>query len=79
MLKESMESDVGNALLIVERLKKSLPAQRMDLTEGVKAWFQEGWVHIRPSNTEPVLRINVESRTRKDAAQLMKRLRKLLK
>jgi phosphomannomutase len=79
MLKESLESDVGNALLIVERLKKNLPAQRMDLTEGVKAWFPDGWVHIRPSNTEPVIRINVESLTRRDAVRLMRRVRRLLR
>jgi phosphomannomutase len=79
MLKESLESDMGNALLIVERLKKNLPAQRLDLTEGVKAWFPDGWVHIRPSNTEPVIRINVESRTRRDSMRLMRRVRKLLR
>ena len=27
-----------------------------DTTDGVKVNFEEGWVHLRPSNTEPIVR-----------------------
>ena len=31
-----------------------------DTTDGVKVNFEEGWVHLRPSNTEPIVRIYAE-------------------
>ncbi|MDX1548599.1 MAG: phosphoglucosamine mutase, partial [Rhodothermales bacterium] len=38
--------------------------------DGVKIDLKDGWVHVRPSNTEPILRVYAEARTREDAEAL---------
>ncbi|GAB5493266.1 MAG: phosphomannomutase/phosphoglucomutase [Phototrophicaceae bacterium] len=39
------------------------------LLDGIRAQFDAGWVIIRESNTEPVLSIRIEGKTREDAMQ----------
>ncbi|WP_103020415.1 phosphoglucosamine mutase [Salinibacter altiplanensis] len=43
--------------------------------DGLKINFDESWVHMRPSNTEPVLRVYAEAPTRSDAHALANRFR----
>ena len=47
--------------------------------DGVKAWDRAGWVLVRPSNTEPLMRIFTEAKTQKRLAQLMDLAQTLLK
>lgn len=39
-------------------------------TDGVKIDFEEGWVHLRKSNTEPIVRIYSEAKTKSEAEKL---------
>ena len=50
-------------------------ADRVDVRDGVKLDFADGWVHIRLSNTEPVVRVYAEARTREAADDLARRYR----
>ncbi len=43
----------------------------VDTTDGVKIWYTDGWVLIRPSGTEPIIRIFAESKTKERAEELM--------
>jgi phosphomannomutase len=43
---------------------KTFPVSAID---GVKIDFEDGWVHLRPSNTEPIIRIYAESTDRNKA------------
>ena len=38
--------------------------------DGLKIDFKNGWVHVRKSNTEPIIRIYAESYTKEDAQNL---------
>ena len=38
--------------------------------EGVKVYFSDSWVHMRSSNTEPIIRIYAESGDRRSAEKL---------
>jgi phosphomannomutase len=38
-------------------------AQSIDWLDGVSIWYRTWWANIRPSNTQPVLRLNVEADT----------------
>jgi len=44
-----------------------------DTTDGVKVTLPEGWVHLRRSNTEPIVRAIAESRDESQAAALTER------
>ncbi|MCC7575672.1 MAG: phosphoglucosamine mutase [Methanomethylovorans sp.] len=58
---------------IMEKLKAEVNTGQMkvDTTDGVKIWYEDGWVLIRPSGTEPIIRIFAESRTNERAVELM--------
>jgi phosphomannomutase len=51
---------------IVEKYKK----QKVDLTDGIKILWRNRWVQIRPSNTEPIIRIYSEAKTVEEANAL---------
>lgn len=42
--------------------------------DGVKIDFKNGWVHLRPSNTEPIIRIYAESETEAFAESMAKKI-----
>jgi len=46
-------------------------ARGIDLSDGVKVGFEDGWVHVRASNTESMIRIIVEADTADRAGELM--------
>jgi phosphomannomutase len=48
---------------MMQALEEAFPDAAPDRTDGLKIVVPEGWVHVRASNTEPILRIAVETRT----------------
>ncbi|MCX6257595.1 MAG: phosphoglucosamine mutase [Bacteroidia bacterium] len=59
---------------MLDKLKnkfKNTPGVIINDTDGVKLDFSEGWVHMRKSNTEPILRIYAESRSIGQAEKLV--------
>ena len=38
-------------------------AESIDKLDGVSIWFKDWWFNLRPSNTEPLLRLNIEAKT----------------
>jgi phosphomannomutase/phosphoglucomutase len=44
---------------------------KLDTTDGVKIWYEDGWVLIRPSGTEPIFRIFAEAKKQERAEKLM--------
>ena len=43
----------------------------IDTTDGIKIWYDDGWLLIRPSGTEPIIRIFVEAETKRRARDLL--------
>lgn len=62
-----------------ERLLLEIQSQYADFnpdtTDGVKIDFEEGWVHLRKSNTEPIIRIYSEGNTPEKAFQLAEEMK----
>ncbi|AKB34817.1 Phosphomannomutase [Methanosarcina siciliae C2J] len=44
---------------------------KIDTIDGVKIWYEDGWVLIRPSGTEPIFRIFAEAKKQERAEELM--------
>jgi phosphomannomutase len=58
---------------VLEATKSAFTGATVDTTDGVKVDLPEGWVHLRPSNTEPIIRVYAESSSPEAAAALAKR------
>lgn len=55
---------------ILTGLKKKYASEQVTDIDGVKIDFERGWVHLRKSNTEPIIRIYSESKDEAAANQL---------
>lgn len=67
--KISLTSEIDvNAIL--ETLKQIYKQERITDIDGVKIDFADGWVHLRKSNTEPIIRIYSEAKSEDKAQQL---------
>jgi len=55
--------EVHEPLLVIERVGAAFPDATLDRTDGLTVDLGDWWFNLRPSNTEPVLRINVEAPT----------------
>lgn len=58
---------------VLERLKTKYSNEEISTIDGVKIDFADGWVHLRKSNTEPIIRIYTEAKTQKEADELADR------
>jgi phosphomannomutase len=50
----------------------------IDHLDGLTIDYGESWLNIRPSNTEPLLRLNVEARTEAEVDELVGRIREIV-
>lgn len=64
---------------IAEDLKKEFPDRETDERDGVKILFPYGWVQVRKSNTEPIMRIYAEAGTLEEADILADRVILIIK
>jgi phosphomannomutase/phosphoglucomutase len=66
---------------VVGNLKAEFQAKGFRILDidGVKARNEQGWVLLRPSNTEPLVRIFAESKTQTSLKQLLELAEKMLK
>jgi phosphomannomutase len=55
---------------MMQELQERLPGAEVDRSDGLKLKAPDGWIHVRASNTEPVLRIAAEAKTRERLEEL---------
>jgi phosphomannomutase len=63
-----------NVDAILEEVKGMFPEAEVNTEDGVKFDFADGWVHLRKSNTEPIVRVIAEHSTRQAADELAARV-----
>ena len=61
---------------VFESIKKKYKHQPINTEDGLKIEFDKDWVHLRTSNTEPIIRIYSESSMQKTAENIAERLMK---
>lgn len=55
---------------ILNKMKEIYADEKITDIDGVKIDFEDSWVHLRKSNTEPIIRIYAEASTMEDAERL---------
>ncbi|MEO0206655.1 MAG: phosphoglucosamine mutase [candidate division WOR-3 bacterium] len=51
---------------------------KVDLTDGIRITTRNEWIHIRPSNTEPIVRIIAEAKDKRKAKGLINQAKEIL-
>lgn len=78
MIKQKFEAGREQIAAAVERLAAAFDKRsdvRMNRSDGVRLDFEAGWVHLRPSNTEPIVRVIAEARDESVANDLIAKAR----
>jgi phosphomannomutase len=83
MRKEKIElSGISNKSISVDHVWEELRAgfgnPKVDETDGLKLILDDGWVHLRKSNTEPILRLLAEARDPVRVDELVRETRELV-
>jgi phosphomannomutase len=60
----------GRLGTLMQNLEASFPDAQTIRTDGLKLLWEGRWLHVRSSNTEPLLRLAVEARTPGEAQSL---------
>ncbi|MDI6447637.1 phosphoglucosamine mutase [Anaerobaca lacustris] len=61
MQKDKFAADASQAQRIIDLTKQRFPDAVLNASDGCRFDFDDGWVHLRTSNTEPVMRLIVEA------------------
>jgi phosphomannomutase len=67
MSKEKFAAEQAQARQILKLAKETFADAKLDTTDGCRFDFDDGWLHLRASNTEPVMRIIVEAKDKRIA------------
>jgi mannose-1-phosphate guanylyltransferase/phosphomannomutase len=63
LVHEALPCPWGRKGLVMRLLNEQLASRRLDLTDGVKAYDERGWVQVLPDPDEPVVHLYAEGVT----------------
>jgi phosphomannomutase len=74
-----INSEVQDKEAVIEQIAQAYREGRQDRMDGLTVEFEDWWFNVRPSNTEPLLRLNVEAKTeellKEKAAEVLELIR----
>ncbi|MCJ7604793.1 MAG: phosphoglucosamine mutase, partial [Dehalococcoidales bacterium] len=70
LLRHSINGSIGPLSRVEEEMMRLKPVS-VDATDGLKLNFTDGWILVRPSGTEPKVRLTAEGKTEERAQYLM--------
>lgn len=59
---------------LLKKMEARYQAEECSTVDGLKIDFEDSWVHLRKSNTEPIIRIYTEAMSQEEADSLAKRI-----
>ena len=68
-----------NTDAILQKVKERFSGQQVTDIDGVKIDFPDKWVHLRKSNTEPIIRIYSEAKSQEEAEEVGKQIIEIIK
>jgi len=78
ILKDKLDLPKAPLDAVYAALREAFPDAEADTQDGLRLGWPDRWVHVRPSGTEPIVRVIAEAPTRDEAVQLVQRGRQLL-
>jgi phosphomannomutase len=63
---------------IKEKLKKNIKYKSVNEIDGIWFELENSWIHCRPSNTEPIIRIYIEAPTKQESYNLLKTFEQII-
>ena len=79
IVKEKLEVAKIDENLFLKNIKSKFPKSKITSIDGIKVDLESGWLHVRSSNTEPIVRIIAEAKTKKEAKELIKTATDIIK
>jgi phosphomannomutase len=79
ILKTKFECKREDANRAVEALKEEFASEKIDTQDGIRIDWERSWVHARPSNTEPIMRIIAEAPTLQEAQSRIDQVRDVVR
>jgi phosphomannomutase len=75
MVKEKVACRSDRIRAALAAVRDAYATRPMDLTDGVKVTTPDGWLLVRGSNTEPIIRIVAEAETEARARSVVEEVR----
>ncbi|MDR3012561.1 MAG: hypothetical protein LBU70_05050 [Chitinispirillales bacterium] len=70
IVKDKISCEGVDPQALIQKLDGHFVNEKKDLTDGLKIIRDYGWVHLRASNTEPIIRCYAEAKTAESAREL---------
>ena len=70
--------EVADQIAAMAEVEAEFPDAEIDHLDGLTLDLGDSWLNVRPSNTEPLLRLNVEARTAERVEELVSKVRRTL-
>jgi phosphomannomutase len=71
IVKDKLDRPSAPLDTVYEALRKAFPDAEVDTQDGLRLSWADRWVHIRPSGTEPIVRVIAEAPTDEEAEKLV--------
>jgi len=71
--------EVKNKEKVIKILEKSFKQGNISHLDGLTIEFDDWWFNVRPSNTEPLLRLNLETKKKEDLKKKIKQIEEIIK
>ena len=70
--------DVYKRQVLIYKVESLFKEASKSTIDGIKFTWEDKWVHLRKSNTEPIMRIYAEASNQKSALNLIRSIKELI-
>jgi len=78
MVKHKVKASFKDWRKILSRLTQEYNDGKIQDLDGLRVDYPDFWFHVRPSNTEPVVRVQVEAKSKELATQEFKKIMEVI-
>jgi phosphomannomutase len=75
IVKDKLDRPAASLDSVYKALRGAFPGAAADLQDGLRLAWPDRWVHVRPSGTEPIVRVIAEAPTAEEAGELIRQSR----